>query len=169
MKILICGFMGSGKSTFVSRLSKTSDQFMVHDLDLEVASHLNIRANELGDYIRRVGMPEFRKLEVEILTSILENRTNSLVALGGGTVEAPGFWESIAGAKLVYLEETFECCYERITGDSNRPLAQKTKEELKDLYNLRHSLYSKSNLVLTKEKIKEIDSIEALVHNLSAD
>ena len=50
----------------------------------------------------------------------------------------------------MFLDLPFEVCYQRIAGDTNRPLVmQNTKEQLEDLYNRRRTVYlAESGLVL---------------------
>lgn len=158
--------MGAGKTTFIDQFREKSDGFMVFDLDLEVANYLKIGQGELGAYINKHGLLHFRELEMKILKSLLMKRTQNLIALGGGSIEANGFWEIKDAAKLVFLDVDFERCFSRIKNDLNRPMAQKSAQEVKDLYDLRRTLYLKSDLILNESQIKGIDSIQTLMHNL---
>lgn len=81
VKIVLLGYMGSGKST-VGRI---------------VANHLNIKFLDLDTYIEEVeAMPiasifetkgeiYFRKKEIEYLNKIFSNEGNFVLSLGGGT------------------------------------------------------------------------------------
>lgn len=168
MNILICGFMGSGKTTFVEKFSENSLGFMTFDLDSVVAESLKIGPSELGAWINQHGMEEFRKKEMESLGSLLAMRTKKLVALGGGTIEASGFEDLRNQAKMVFLNTPFEVCFKRIQKDANRPLTALGEEGLFELYQKRLPLYKKSDLTLSEYQIKEIERLDPLVHNLSS-
>ncbi len=163
MNILICGFMGAGKTTLLQQLKENTEGYFTFDLDEEIGRVFN---DSVANIINQKGLAYFREQEALILGRLLSLRTNKVIALGGGTVEAPGFWELKDQAKLIYLKIPFETCHERIKKDLTRPLALKSQEELKDLYDLRDKLYQRSDLTLDEEKIKGIDSIASLVHNL---
>lgn len=166
MKILVCGFMGSGKTTFVERMRPNQMGYKVFDLDERIAHSLGISPLELGEWITRVGLDVFRQKEVEVLGELFLNTSPLIIALGGGTIEAPGFWELKEKAKLVFLATSFETCFARIKEDHNRPQVKLGESGLRALYQKRLPLYQKSDLILEEEEIKEIVSLESLVHNL---
>lgn len=165
MNILICGFMGAGKSWFISRLNAQDSGFLTYDLDLEVAKALGVQADQMGDWFKLNSMADFREKEIEILKRLINERTNKVIALGGGTPEAMGFDEIYDRVKMIYLDVPFEVCFERIKDDKNRPLVSLGRENLKRLYDERLPLYKKAHIVLNEQEIKEIVSLEALVHN----
>jgi shikimate kinase len=166
--VLICGFMGSGKSTFAQKLSQTAAEWTSFDLDDEICRALNIPNNKLGDWIRAQGIPAFRQLEIKILTTLIAKPQSKIISLGGGTLEAEGFWDlkDKTNSDLVYLKIDLKTCLERTEGDSNRPLRSLSDDELKKLHTEREKNYILADLILTHEQIKEIDDIPTLVHNL---
>ncbi len=165
MNILICGFMGAGKSTFLRQINPQDAGYLSYDLDVEVTKELGILPHELGDWLRLNSMADFRLLEIEILKRLIRERTNKVIALGGGTPEAMGFEEIFDRVKMIYLDVPFEVCFERIKDDKNRPLVSLGRENLKRLYEERLPLYKKAHIILNEDEIKEIVSLEALVHN----
>ncbi len=167
MNILVCGFMGSGKTTFVESFRDNSLGFDCVDLDTAVASNLGIMPTELGEWITKFGLASFRQKEITVLRHLLENRMMKIIALGGGTIEAPGYSELTSQAKTVFLNVPFETCYSRIKNDPNRPLTALGEQALQDLYNKRIPKYLTSDLCLSGPEIKEIVSLSSLVHNLS--
>ena len=89
-----------------------------------------------------------------------------IIALGGGTLESERIFEIVNQGRMVFLDVPFDVCFERIKNDKNRPVAQRPQEELKMIFEARRQQYLKSNLILTPEQIKGIDTIATLVHNL---
>jgi len=166
VNILVCGFMGSGKTTFVEGFRDNTLGYDCIDLDAAVAAGLGIMASELGEWINKYSLDEFRKKEISVLKNLLNNRMMKIIALGGGTIECEGYSELRAQAKTVFLNVAFETCYSRIKNDSNRPLTALGEQGLQNLYNQRIPKYLTSDLCLSEPEIKEIVSLTSLVHNL---
>ena len=135
MNILVCGFMGSGKTTFVESFKDNELGFDCIDLDHAVASDLGIKAGELGAWINQHGLEEFRQKEMHILERLLNNRMMKIIALGGGTIEGSEYPSIKTQAKTVFLNVPFETCFQRIKNDPNRPLTALGEEGLRALYN----------------------------------
>lgn len=170
MKILICGFMGSGKTFWLKELEKKSvnNDYLFSDLDQVLATSLKINEKDLGDWIIKNGWPLFRSLEEEKLADFLAQNEKGIMSLGGGALTS-NLIKTIKEnekIKIVFLNTPFEVCYLRIANDKNRPLSSKTKEELKKLYDERLPLYLKANLTIDESMRKEIDDAQALVHTL---
>ena len=76
---------------------------------------------------------------------------------------------------MIFLNASFDTCYERIKNDSNRPLVvNNTKEQLKAIYDTRLPIYRKnstyevnantSDKIITSEIVKLIE-LDAKAHN----
>lgn len=168
MNILVCGFMGSGKTTFIESFEGNDLGFMTYDLDHVVADHLGITHLELGEWIHKKTLQKFRDVEMEVLTNLVNQKTMKIIALGGGTPTADRFSDLKDQTKLVFLDVPFETCFLRIKNDRNRPLTALGEEGLRELYQKRLPLYRKADLILSETEIKEIEGLESLVHNLSS-
>lgn len=158
--------MGAGKSTFINRFVDNDEGFLTYDLDREVEISLGIESGTLGDWIRKHTIESFREKEIEVLKGLLYQRTMKVVALGGGIVETPEFWELKDLFKLVFFDVPFEVCYERIANDQNRPLAQLSELELRGVFERRRPFYLQGDLILDSAQIKEIEGLNSLVHTL---
>lgn len=140
--IYLCGFMGCGKTTIGTKLSKMMGRNFV-DMDdyIEKKYHLSI-----PEIFAQLGEQTFRQYETQAIRE-LSNQGNLVVATGGGamTIEQNGILAKQNGIVL-FLDAPFEACYQRIAGDSNRPNAHtRTKEELLKLYQSRYPLYQKNS------------------------
>lgn len=136
--VYLCGFMGCGKSHTGKLLSRMLDCNFV-DLDSYIEEKEGMSIPEIFE---KYGEPHFRSLEEKY---IREMPDNSVVATGGGAIINPVTAESArkAGA-VVFLDADFELCYERIKGDTHRPLVMKnTKEQLRELFGARREIYLK--------------------------
>lgn len=95
---------------------------------------------------------------MEVLQSLINQKTMKIIALGGGTPTAHGFSNLRDQAKLVFLDIPFETCFNRIKNDSNRPLIALGEEGLRKLYQERLPIYRKADLILSETEIKEIEA-----------
>jgi len=80
--IFLTGFMGSGKSTAGKKLAKLLRRNFI-DLDYYIEQKEKLTVQSLFE---NFGEAAFRKMEQTCLNEILKNESNSVVALGGGTV-----------------------------------------------------------------------------------
>ena len=135
--IILCGFMGCGKTTVGKILSRMlSWEYL--DLDEMIE-------DEAGKPIPVIFSEDveqsFRDLEHELVSS-LEKRIRCDVSAGGGTMVYERNRKALSPLDtVVFLDADFESCYSRIK-NSNRPLVCKhTKEELETLFNQRYNSY----------------------------
>ena len=159
--------MGAGKSSFIKKFEENNLGFLTYDLDCVIADHLGISHIELGSWINKNSMENFRRLEIEVLKNLLNQKTFKIIALGGGTPMNHQFMDILDQCKLVFLDVPFETCFKRIENDNNRPLGALGIEGLRELYQQRLPIYIKADLILSETEIKEIEGLESLVHNLS--
>jgi shikimate kinase len=146
MKIVLIGYMASGKSTLSKALSQA---WGLKRLDLD-----QIIEEEKGELY-------FRKKERATLEKILKD-DNFVLASGGGT---PCYYENMnlinANSTSVYLKQTIPVLYNRLQKDrSDRPLlAHLIDEDLKE-YIAKHlfersQYYEQAILTLDSKKIGE--------------
>lgn len=159
--VYLCGFMGCGKSHIGRMLSTALNRRFV-DLDKYIVTAENM---PIPDIFERFGEPHFRQLEAKY---IRELSGGSIVATGGGALlnnETAKFARE--SGVSVYINTSFEVCYERIKQDTNRPLVVKnTHEQLRELYDKRAEVYQKNStytvngntfdFIITNEIIKLI-------------
>ena len=81
MKIILLGYMGSGKSTVGQVLAKNLG-LQFHDLDAIIEARENQTIPQIFD---QKGEVYFRKLEYRILQELLNNPSDFILSLGGGT------------------------------------------------------------------------------------
>lgn len=167
MHIFICGFMGAGKSYLLEQLkSRLLKNEMRHtrilDLDHEITSNqLQQSAISIADFINENGISEFRELEYNELSNLIQDeKTHLILSLGGGTLENQNSLELILrSGSLLWLNIDFNICFERIKNNKSRPLALNNKEEMNKLFLSRIPNYKKCEFEGSMEslvlKIKE--------------
>ncbi len=133
MKIILLGYMGSGKTAVGKRLAPFLEMGFV-DLDEMLAQR---EERSILNLFKNKGEIYFRKLENEILHELLEDPTDKVIALGGGTPCYGNNMELIknSGAKTIYLKSSLESLVNRLFAEKeSRPLIAHldTKTELED-------------------------------------
>lgn len=64
---------------------------------------------------------------------------------------------------VIFLDVDFETCYNRICGDSNRPIAaSSTKEELLQRFNARRKIYRKHSNICIDSSGSPIETVELI-------
>ena len=111
MKIAVCGYMGSGKST-VSQLLAENLKLDFIELDKEIEKKENFSISEI---FAQKGEIYFRKKETLVLEETLSHTRKAIISLGGGTpcfgnnmevvLEATVFYRIVEAASSVYRIE----------------------------------------------------------------
>jgi shikimate kinase len=145
MRILLTGFMGSGKSTVGRLLAARLDVPFV-DLDEDVERRAGMTVREIFE---RHGEAAFRQMESEALRAIVDVPA-VVVALGGGTMAFEGNFRMIQASGLsVWLNPPFATIVRRVgaLGKRDRPLFQDEKQALA-LYRERLPAYRRADLIV---------------------
>ncbi|WP_366187406.1 shikimate kinase [Flavobacterium ovatum] len=131
-KIILLGYMGSGKSTIAKSLSKIK-QLPFVDLDnyIEEKAKMTIK-----NIFETKGEIYFRKLEHQCFLELLDNDQDYIIGLGGGTPCYANNHELLIGEGRIsiYLKASIDTLFNRLVLEkSQRPLiADKTDEEMKE-------------------------------------
>ena len=156
MKIVLVGYMGSGKSTIGKIISKNV-RIPFYDLDtvIEEKQQMTIKA-----IFETKGEIYFRKQESAILNSFLTENNSFVLALGGGTPCYANNVEVLQNSEIVsvYLKGSVETLTERLKNEKAlRPLlASLTNEELEDY--IRKHLFDRSYYYLQAKHVVSIDN-----------
>ena len=139
-RIVLVGFMGSGKTAVARELSRQLDCKFI-DLDSFITER---EGRSPAEIIAQDGEPSFRSVETLALGDALENGDPRVIALGGGawTIEANRALVTQHDCLSVWLDAPFELCWERITANPKtiRPLAP-NRERARKLHESRRVSY----------------------------
>lgn len=118
MKLILIGFMASGKTT-VSQLLGQQLNEPVLDLDREIERQSQ---QTIPQIFAQQGEPGFRQLEHDVLQQSLA--FPGILATGGGTPIRPDNLQLLqqAGGKIVLLTASPTVTYQRLHQQHNRPL-----------------------------------------------
>ena len=151
-RIYLVGFMGSGKTT-VGRLlaRKLKTPFVDLDEEIEIREGLTI-----PQIFSLKGEDYFRKLELEVLKDVTHSLPTFVIATGGGLGANPTAMEFMKkNGTVIWLDIYFETFKRRTAKDPNRPLLQKSDEELKKLFEERKKVYSQAHVRIESQKSVE--------------
>ena len=164
MKLILVGYMGSGKSSIGKRLANRLEfDFIDLDNKIEIFSNATIE-----DIFEKNGEEEFRSLETYVLSRVLQG-DNMVLATGGGTPCHSNNMEVLKeNGFVVYLELTPETLKKRLFwAKTKRPIIKGMNED--DLLEFievhlenRREFYEEAHFIVDADKInaKLLDEIK---------
>ncbi len=158
--IVLIGYMGSGKTTFGKACAKKLEmQFL--DADEYIVEKAG---KSIPKIFAEDGEEAFRKLETEVLTYWRDNLSNTVLATGGGMPlrkENARLLKEIG--RVGYLTATTKEIYDRVKGDTNRPLLQcdNPYEKICDMMKQRTPLYEQAADVVIDTNSNDVVEIVA--------
>ena len=169
-RIILVGYMGSGKTTVGKALSKETGM-MIYDLDWYIESRMRKSVSQI--FAER-GEEGFRKIEYNMLHEVAEFE-DVIISCGGGT---PCFFDNMdylnQQGDVVYLKATPETLYKHLLmakierpllkGKSSEELIAYITEHLKE----RSPFYEKARYILDVNVLDEYDKIQSSVASLRA-
>ena len=162
MIILLCGPMGAGKSALLHRIARSDSAYCFEDLDQVILARAGYETVE--QLVEAKGWDFFRQKEYQHLESLLLEKKNLVLALGGGSLNerALELIEQTRGY-LIYLQTPFEVCYQRICNQAGRPLLREGREFLYQLFLQREAWYLRSHIYLDMKKQQGVKTLKDLL------
>lgn len=164
--IVLTGFMGSGKTSVGLRLSYKL-QMPVEDTDKLIERR---EGRSIGDIFRLQGENCFRDLETALLRELAGKNYSCIYSVGGGTPVRPCNRELLKKMGTVfYLKVRPETVYERLKGDTSRPLLQcrDPQERIRTLLESRREAYeSAADVILNADDMTMEDLIETIAEKV---
>jgi shikimate kinase len=137
--IVLCGFMGSGKTTIGKLLAKEL-RFCFVDTDALIEQS---EGKKISDIFAEFGEEYFREIESKTVKEI-SLKTNTVIATGGGVVLSSKNTNALKqNGLVVLLKITPEEALKRLKDDTSRPLLMRPdkKQAVKSLLSLRQPAY----------------------------
>lgn len=167
-RIILVGYMGSGKTTIGKALSKETGM-MFYDLDWYIENRMRKSVSQI---FAEKGEEGFRKIEYNMLHEVAEFE-DVIISCGGGT---PCFFDNIdylnQQGDVIYLKATPEVLYKHLLmAKVERPLLKdKTPEELiayiQEHLKEREPYYTKARHTLDVSLMDDYDKIKYSVEQL---
>ena len=169
-RIILIGYMGSGKTTVGKALSKETGM-MFYDLDWYIESRMRKTVSQI---FAEKGEEGFRKIEYNLLHEVAEFE-DVIISCGGGT---PCFFDNMdylnQQGDVVYLKATPETLYKHLLmAKVERPLLKdKTPEELiayiTEHLKEREPFYGKARHILDVNVLDNYDKIAVSVERIKS-
>ena len=161
--IVLCGFMGSGKTTVGRKLARlTGLDFVDADQYLEAQE-----GKKISDIFAEHGEAYFRERESAYIRELSE-RDGIVLSLGGGAVLRQENVEAVKqSGLLIHLDTPYYRIVKNLSYSTSRPLLDKPDKqaETRRLYNARKGIYHRvSDVSVRSPKISEV--LEKLVKSI---
>lgn len=151
-KILIAGFSGTGKTSFLKELEKTVPDPEWSFADLDQLLLKERRSKSIEGLVQQHGWEKFRLWERQTLEGWLKEEGKGVLALGGGTLSqlVLDLFKPSRKIKFCHLKAPFEECWKRLhlEGTEARPLIKLGKEGLHQIYQDRQRVLGQIDWVI---------------------
>lgn len=163
MKIVLIGFMGSGKTTTAKMLSKALG---VELIDIDKIIVQKSKRNSVQEIFDLDGEDKFRMLE-SVAALEMDTKDSVIISTGGGIIMNEQNMSYLKNkAVTVFLKCKFETSKKRVGEKKSRPLFRDEKNALK-LFNLRQPLYAGySDIVVETDNEKPKEVVEKIIEEL---
>lgn len=164
--IILIGFMGCGKTSVGIKLSYRLKQTFL-DMDKQIERK---QGRSISDIFASDGELSFRHMETECIKELIADAGNSkqIFSTGGGTPVKEENRELLKKlGMVVYLKVSPDVVYERLKGDTTRPLLQtdNPKARIEELLGARKEAYESAADVIVEVDNK---SLEEIVEEIAA-
>ncbi len=127
MNLILCGMMGSGKTTIGIKIAEQTGLRWYDTDGIIVDKH-----GKISDIFEYYGEAHFRKLETEIVKE-LAAQDDLIISTGGGLVlKSENNVLLKKNGKIVFLRATLDTLAKRLKVDGERPLLQTSTENIRD-------------------------------------
>lgn len=165
--VVLIGFMGSGKSTMGVRLSYRL-KCVLEDTDKLIERQ---EEKTISEIFEQQGEEAFRQMETELLRELSERNGQRIYSVGGGTpVRAVNRPLLKRLGTVVYLRARPETIYERLRGDTTRPLLQgeDSLSRIRSLMAEREAAYAEAaDVIVDVDGLTADQVIEHILERLS--
>lgn len=163
MKIILIGFMGSGKSSVTRTLSQL---LQLPLLEMDEVVYQKTDTKSMHEVFAKGGELLLRETEIVIAREYMYAE-NLLISTGAGIVMNKIILDYLKhrNAKVFFLNASLQLVTERLAGDVSRPLF-KDQGQIKSLYDLRQPLY-----LAYADKVVDVKkkSIHEIAQEIAAD
>lgn len=163
--IVLCGFMGCGKSTVGKNIARKSGRKFL-DMDSYIEEKAGMTVSEIFE---KYGEEKFRDMEHDACVE-LAGLEGLVIASGGGAFTFKRNVEAFKGKdKIVFLDVPLGIIKSRLKNDTTRPLLQRPDRDrvMKDLYDSRYPIYHAAADIVVKGKNTPLKTAFAIIDAVS--
>lgn len=165
--IILIGYMGCGKTTVGKNIAKLTKKIFTDTDELIVAQ----QNRSISDIFEKDGEDAFRAMETALLEKMIADKNDRLVISTGG-----GMPVRVENQKLlrqlgtvVYMRVRPETVYERIKGDTTRPLLQcdNPLERIKEMIKSRGPAYeAAAEFIIDVDRLTQQEAAEEIIRRI---
>ncbi|MDE6364626.1 MAG: shikimate kinase [Lachnospiraceae bacterium] len=162
--IILIGYMGSGKTTVGKNIAKLKNYTFV-DTDEMIVEQ---QQRSIKEIFATDGEQMFRDLETALLRQlVVEKREHMVISTGGGMPLREENRQLLSKlGKVVYLKASPATIYDRIKGDTARPLLQceDPMKRIEEMLAAREPVYEEgAMLIVDVNKLRQSEAAEQCV------
>ena len=163
--LLLCGFMGAGKTRLLKHLRKSGPEEIQY-LDLDRVIVEKSGSKSILKLMKALGEEHFRALENEILMKMM-GEGGHLLSLGGGALNK-GLNEAIrkrGDILVIWVDTPLEQCLANLKKDHKnvRPLMKHGEDFVRNLYRKRRETYSTAPVRLDWEALSNFKTYSLFI------
>lgn len=138
-KLVITGFMGTGKTTLAQTLAEHTGLKIV-DTDALITERAGMSVPEIFETLGEAG---FRAWEASICAQVAQDESIQIISTGGGAFLNPANRRAFQSATQICLTAQPATIYQRLRKDNTRPLlkSENPQQRIEELMQERHTLY----------------------------
>jgi shikimate kinase len=162
--IILCGFMGTGK-TSVGKCLATMTQYDFMDLDAVIEEEAGISIPQI---FASQGEPAFRKLESLMVERVAE-KTGCVIATGGGTIVNPQNLEKLKCCGVVItLAADISTILHRVGSGDDRPMLKSADrlQRIQSLMEQRASAYAQADMMVDTSTLSIDEVAQGILNRL---
>jgi shikimate kinase len=165
--IILVGYMGSGKTTVGKSLARLMN-FKFVDTDEMIVERENRTINEI---FATDGEETFRNIETSLIKELIDDDTKNLVISTGGGMPLRSENRQLLKAlgEVVYLKASSETIYDRIKGDTTRPLLQcdNPKSKISKMLIERGPIYAEcANVIVNVDELTQMEAAQEIIRRI---
>ncbi|WP_456474081.1 shikimate kinase [Candidatus Pyrohabitans sp.] len=159
--LVLTGFMGAGKST-IGRAAAEKLGLRFIDTDEEIEKRAGMKISEI---FQKYGEAYFRELERQVVEEVSELEGCVIVTGGGVVLNEENISNLRRKGVVVYLHAEPEVVYQRLRGDTSRPLLRVAQPlaRIRELLKQRSSYYANHDYSVDTSKLSVEEVVEEVV------
>lgn len=165
--LILIGYMGCGKSSVGVKLSYRLKRTLI-DTDKWIENKQNMTIAEI---FASEGEEAFRRMETDCLKELIKCADKQIISVGGGLPIKEENHELLRQlGRVIYLKVTPETVYERLKGDTTRPLLQveDPMKKIREMLDIRGPVYEKcADVVIEVSHKSFVQIVEEIEEKLS--
>lgn len=164
MKIVLIGFMGSGKTSVAESLAKTLN---LKSIDMDELILKDSGFKSINEIFEKKGEKSFREMELAVAEKLV-NIDDAIISTGGGVVtEEQTMTPLLKNSVVIYLKLSFDNASIRVAQKKIKPPLFQNIVIAKKLFNIRKSLYTQyADIIVNTDNIEISEVLENVIVKL---